>query len=178
MTRLLRFVGMLNAALWLGAAVFCSTALLVALNSQDALALLGRRYFRQVSTGIVQLIFTRLYYLQVICALVAWAHWLFEWLYQGRIPRRFWVGLLTGLFLLSLIGSLWLSPKLTTLHHRQYLPNQTTEQQAAAERQFRFWDGIFQVANLLMISGVTAYFWRVTHPPDELRPISSFKFRS
>lgn len=177
MTRLLRFVGMLNAALWLGAAVFCSTALLVALHSREAIALLGQRYFEQVTTGLTQIIFTRLYHLQVFCALVAWAHWLFEWLYQGRIPRRFWMGLLAGLFLVSLLGSLWLCPKLTILHRHQYLPRQTTEQQVTAQRQFRFWNGVFQAVNLLMIGGVTAYFWRVTHPPDELRPIGSFKFR-
>lgn len=174
MTGLLRFVGILNAALWLGAAVFCSTTLLVAMNSREAVALLGTRYFDQVSSGLLQIIFTRLYYLQIICAVVAWAHLAAEWMYLGRLPRRFWLGLLSLLFVVSLVGGLWLCPKLATVHRAWY----AAPSPAAAPHDFRVWNGVFQAVNLLMIGGIGGYFWRITHPQDEPRFVVPSKFRS
>jgi len=168
---------MLNAAIWLGAAVFCSTTLLVALNSRDAVALIGSQYFAYVSGALTQIVFTRLYHLQVLCALVAWAHLAAEWMYLGRIPRRIWVGLMSALFTASLVGSLWLCPKLVSLHRAQFTPK-PTDQQTAAQHDFRFWDGVFQAVNILMIGGIVGYFWRVTHPQDEPRFMVPSKFRS
>lgn len=174
----LRFVGMLNAAVWLGAAVFCSTTFLVALNSRDALGLFGSQYFAQVSGGLGQIVFTRLFHLQILCALLAWLHLVAEWMYLGRIPRRFWVGLLTGLFVVSVAGSLWLCPKLTRLQRAQFAPGLTALQREAAQHDFRIWDGVFQAVNVLMIAGLMGYFWRVTHTQDEPRFVSPSKFRS
>ena len=169
---------MLNAAVWLGAAVFCSTALLVAMNSREAMGLIGAQYFAQVSGALTQIIFTRLFHLQVLCAILAWLHLVAEWMYLGRLPRRIWVGLMTLLFSLSLLGSLWLCPKLARLQRAQYLPNLTAEQRGAAQRSFNVWDGVFQVVNVFLIGGITVYFWRVTHAQDEPRFVSPSKFRS
>lgn len=177
MTGLLRFIGMLNAAVWLGAAVFCSTTLLVALNSRDTVNLIGVAYFNQVSGTLTQIIFTRLFYLQILCAVVAWLHLVAEWMYLGRIPRRFWFGLLSLLFALSLAGSLWLCPKLVGLQRAQFAPTLAPEQRELARGSFRRWDGVFQVMNILMIAGVAVYFWRVTNTQDEPRFVSPFKFR-
>lgn len=169
---------MFNAALWLGAAVFCSTALLVALNSREAAALLGAAYFTQVSGAMIQIIFTRLYYLQIACAVVAWLHLVAEWMYLGRIPRRFWVLLLTGLFVASLVGACWFCPKLTRSQRLQFVPSLNQVQREAAQHDFKIWDGLFQTLNVLMIGGVVLYFWRVTHAQDEPRFVSPAKFRS
>ena len=79
---------MLNAAVWLGAAVFCSTTLLVAFNSRDTVGLLGAQYFTQVSGALIQIVFSRLFHLQILCASLAWLHLVAEWMYLGRIPRR------------------------------------------------------------------------------------------
>jgi len=70
----LRFTGMLNAAIWLGASIFCSTAVLAALNSHDLLNLVGAKYFAQISGAMTRIIFARLFQLQLTCALVAWLH--------------------------------------------------------------------------------------------------------
>ncbi len=169
---------MLNAAIWLGAAVFCSTALLVGMNSREAVNLIGNQYFHQISGGLTQIVFTRLFYLHVICAVVAWLHLIGEWLYQGKIPRRFWVGLLTGLFVLSLVGSIWLAPKLLRLQRAQFAPTLTASQREAVQSSFRGWDGVFQGVNVVIIGGLVVYFWRVTRPQDEPRFVSPFKFRS
>ncbi len=169
---------MLNAAVWFGAAVFCSTTLLVALNSADTLNLLGVQYFSQVSGALTQIVFTRLFHLQIFCAVIAWVHLLGEWMYLGRIPRRAWVALLTLLFALSLVGSFWLCPKLSRLQRAQYVPSLTPEIRAAARHRFNLWDGVFQAVNVLMIAGIAGYFWRVTHVQDEPRFVSPSKFRS
>lgn len=168
---------MLNAAVWLGAAVFCSTTLLVAMNSRAVVGLIGSQYFAQVSGALTQIIFTRLFYLQILCAVLAWLHLVAEWMYLGRIPRRLWVGLLTILFSLSLIGSLWLCPKLMRLHRAQYAPNLSPVQSAAAQHSYKLWDGVFQAVNVFMIGGIVGYFWRVTHVQDEPRFVSPSKFR-
>ncbi len=173
MTGVLRFVGLLNAAVWLGAAVFCSTALLVAMNSRATMALIGAQYFEQVSGALTQIVFTRLFQLQILCALLAWVHLVAEWLYLGRLPRQFRVGLLTVLFIGSLIGSLWLCPKLTRLQRAQYASSQSKEQVEAARQQFQVWDGVFQAVNVLMIGGIAVYFWRLTQAQNEPRFIKS-----
>jgi len=169
----LRFVGLLNTAVWLGAAVFCSTGLLVAMNSRETMALIGSQYFSQLSGALTQIVFTRLYQLQILCALIAWVHLVAEWLYLGRLPRRFWVGLLTVLFIASLIGSLWLCPTLTRLQRAQFASNQTPTQTEDARHQFQVWDGVFQAVNVLMLGGIAVYFWRLTNAQNEPRFLKS-----
>lgn len=169
---------MLNAAIWLGATVFCATAVLAALNSRDLANLVGAKYFAQVSGAMTQIIFARLFQLQIACALLAWLHLLGEWLYLGRQPPRRRVALLTVLFSLSLMGSLWLSPKLTHLHRAQYVLNARAEDRALAGRNFRWWNGVFQTVNVLMIGGVVVYFWRVTRTDDSPRFVRPVNFRS
>jgi len=168
---------MLNAAVWLGATAFCSTTLLVAMNSRDVVGLLGAQYFGQVSGALTQIIFTRLFHLQVLCAILAWVHMVAEWMYLGRIPRRFWVALMTLLFAASLLGSFWLCPKLNRLQRAQYAPNLTPAIRTAVQRNFNVWEGVFQAVNVLMIGGIAVYFWRVTHLQDEPRFVSPSKFR-
>lgn len=166
-------MGLLNAAVWLGAAVFCSTGLLVAMNSRAAIALIGTQYFTQVSGALTQIVFSRFYHLQILCAIVAGLHLVAEWLYLGRYPRRFWAGLLVALFVTSLVGSLWLNPKLTRLHRAQFVPNQPAAQVEIARRQFQVWEGVFQAVNVLMIGGIAVYFWRLTQVENEPRFIKS-----
>lgn len=171
-------MGMLNAAVWLGAAVFCSTAVLAALNSQDMVNLVGVKYFAQLSGAVTQIIFARLYQLQIACALLAWLHLLGEWLYLGRSPRRWLVALLTGLFTLSLMGSLWLGPRLRGLHRAQITPNAQLEARDRAARSLRWWNGVFQAVNVVMIGGVLVYFWRVTKAHEAPRFVRPVNFRS
>lgn len=169
---------MLNAAVWLGATIFCSTAVLAALNSRDMVNLVGAKYFAQVSGAMTQILFARLFHLQIACALLAWLHLLSEWLYLGRQPRHWRVALLTGLFTLSLMGSFWLGPKLTGLHRAQYALNARAEDRDVAGRSFRRWNGALQTVNVLMIGGVIVYFWRVTRTDDSPRFVRPVNFRS
>ena len=174
----LRFVGILNAGLWLGAAVFCTAGVVPAASSPDMVGLLGPTYFPYLSGAIIRLIVVRLFYWQIFCAIIAWLHLVLEWLYLGRLPRRGRVGLLTLLFSLSLFAALWLNPKLTRLHRSEYALNLPPSAHALAAKSFRLWDGVLQAVNVLLIGGVTVYFWRLTTTEDAPRFVSPVKFRS
>jgi hypothetical protein len=170
-------MGMLNAAIWLGAAIFCTLGVLPLVNSQKMMSLLGQAYFPYMSGGIIRLIIVRLFYWQIACAVIAWLHLVLEWLYLGRTPRRRWVALLTLLFSASLITGLWLNPKLTRLHRSQHALNLTAGAREAAAKGFRFWDGVFQAVNVMLIGGVAVYFWRLTTNEDAPRFVTPVKFR-
>jgi len=170
-------MGMLNAAVWLGAAVFCTLGVLPVVTSQKMMSLLGAAFFPYLSGGIVRLIVARLLYWQIFCAGMAWVHLVLEWLYLGRTPRRFWVLLLTLLFTLSLVAGFWLNPRLTQLHRFQHPQHPQPDNQVLAAKSFRIWDGIFQAVNVVLIGGVVVYFWRLTTTEDTPRFVAPVKFR-
>jgi hypothetical protein len=85
---------------------------------------------------------------------------------------------LTLLFSLSLFTGLWLNSKLTRLHRSQYSLNVEPAVRAASAKSFRFWDGILQAVNVLLIGGVAVYYWRLTTIEDAPRFVSPVKFRS
>ena len=177
MIEFLRFVGMLNAAVWLGAALFYTMSVAPAVVSRDMLALLGKS-FPFYSGSVSQIVLTRYFYWHTVCAFIALLHLLAEWLYLGRVVHRLWSGLLAVLLAVGLLGSFWLSPKLVKLQRAQYFLNAKAEDRAAAAKSFRYWHNVFQALNVLMIGGVAVYFWRVTNPPDALRFVTPAKFRS
>lgn len=158
--------------------MFCTTALALAMSSREAVNLIGPQYFDQISGALRQIVIVRLCYLQLFCAVVAWLHLVAEWMYLGRIPRRLWSGLLLLLLVGSLAGSVWLGPKLARLQRAQFAANLSPLQREAVQRSFQFWDGVYQVVNVIMISGVTVYFWRATRTQDEPRFVGPSKFRS
>ena len=177
MTGILRFVGVANAAVWLGGSVFYTLGVAPALVSQDVLNVLRPENFSYFSGSIAQVVLTRYAHLHVACALVALLHLAVERLYLGRAARRIWTWLLVSLFGLSLIGAFWLSPRLRDLHRTSHLLKAAPGQREAAAKSFRLWQGVFQGLNVLMIAGVAVYFWRAAHPPDELRFVGSAKIR-
>lgn len=174
---MLRFVGLTNAAVWLGGAIFYTLVVAPALVSQDMVNLLKQPNFPFFSGAIVQLVLASYFHLHLGCAFVALLHVLAEWLYLGRAARTLWTYLLLGLFAASLLGSFWLSPKLRDLQRTKHLVKAAPGQREAAARSFRIWQGFFQGLNVLMIGGVAVYFWRAAHPPDELRFVGSAKIR-
>jgi hypothetical protein len=171
-------MGMLNAAVWLGAATFCTVGVLPVVTSHRMMELLGPAYFPYLSGSIVRIVVARMLYWQIFCAVIAWAHLILEWLYLGRTPRRFWVGLLTLLFTLSLMAGIWLNPRLTQLQRLQHPQHSQPVNQTLVAKSFRFWDGLFQAVNVVLIGGVGVYFWRLTTTEDAPRFVTPVKFRS
>lgn len=177
MIGLLRFLGLLNAAVWLGMASFGILGVLSVLSSPAVLAMLGPNHFPYLSVAISQALMARLFHWQIFFALMAWVHLVLEWLYLGRLPRRVWVIWLTLLFSLTLAGGLWLNPKLLQLNRTQHAVNVQPEVRAQAAKSFHWWEGVFQAVNVLLLGGITVYFWRLTTAEDAPRFVTPVKFR-
>jgi len=173
---LLRFVGILNAAVWFGAAIFFTFAAGSAPFSDEMQRLLGTNNFPYFSGAIAQIFVARYFYLQLICAAVAVLHLFAEWLYLGKHPRKLQVGLLIGLCTAALLSGYWLQPKLNALHATKYGLSTRPEVRETAGRSFRAWHGVSQVVNILLVGGLVAYLWRAANPSDPTRFVSSVKF--
>ena len=173
----LRFLGILNAGVWLGAAIFFTFGAGPAFFSQETQNLLGPKNYPYFSGAMAQIVIARYFRLQVICCFLALLHVLAEWLYCGRSPRKPRLSLLVGLVAVSLIGDYWLQPKLKALHATKYSIAAPPEKREAASQSFRAWHGVSQSMNLLMLAGLTVYLWRLANPPDEPRFLDAGKFR-
>ncbi len=161
----LRFLALLNAAIWLGATVFFTVAAGPAFFSPEMAAFLPRPYQARVA----ELVLARLFTLQQICGGVALTLLLIEAVRAGRLARRWHLGLVGGLLGLSLLAGAWLAPHMHELQRVRYAPQSTPAQRAAAEHSFRLWHGFSQVMNLLTLAGLLGHFWMVSRPPETPR---------
>jgi uncharacterized membrane protein len=151
----LKLVGMINAAVWLGSAVFFAFVLGPAFFSPEMNELLKHAYFPGAAAQVVT---ARYSVLQYVCAGVAVLHLVGEWLYTGKRIQRFQAILLLSLGCLSLASGLWLQPQLKELHQIKYRVTSTPTQRLTAARSFKLWHGVSQGTNLFMITGVLVYF--------------------
>lgn len=172
----LRFVGILNAAVWFGTAIFFSFGVGFVPFSQEMRNLLGPANYPYFSGAIAQIMIKRYFAFQAGCAVVAVLHLLTEWLYLGKNPQKLQVGLLAGLVTIALVGGFWLQPKLKALHATKYAASTRPEVRDAADHSFKAWHGVSQVINLLLVGGLGAYLWRAGNPSDQTRFVSAFRF--
>ena len=177
MIGILRFVGILNAAVWLGGAVFFTFAVGKVPFSEPMRELLSESHFPYFSGAIAQLLVSRYFTLHIVCGMIALAHASVEWLYLGRPARRSTLILLTALFCFGLIGQMWLQPKMKRLHQIKYAVNRTSEDQQRAARSFRIWHASSQVLNFFVLGGLCVYVWRANNPPDPTRFVTAMQFR-
>jgi hypothetical protein len=172
----LRFVGILNAGVWLGSAIFFTFGVGRAPFSQEMKSLLGPDNYPYFSGAIAQILIARYFKLHLVCGTVAVLHLLAERLYLGKHPGKLQVGLLIGLLAAAVIGGYWLQPKLKALHATKYGANTRPETRLVADRSFRAWHGVAQVVNLFLVGGLTGYLWRATNSSDPTRFVSAVKF--
>ncbi len=172
----LRMVGLVNAAVWFGAAVFYLFGAGPLTHSTAMQGLLGPRNFPYFSQAIEQLLTARYFHLHIICGLIALAHLTAEWLYLGKYPRRFWLGLTLGLAVWGLVNDYSVQPRLKTFNERQHTAAKS-ELRDAARRSFIIWNTVTQSFNYLMAVGLAVYFWRQANPPDPARFVPTAKFR-
>lgn len=168
----LRFLGIANASIWCGAAVFTIIGLPAVFTGES-----GRILTKQYAGFAAEAILARYFILQYFCAAVALAHLAFEWLYLGRSARRFTLGLLIGLACVGLIGGLVAQPKLCQLHRAKYWAK-TAEERSRADHAFKVWHGGSQVVNLLVVGGLVVYLWRIVKSTESSRFVGSNKIRS
>lgn len=171
MTAFLRFVGLLNAAVWCGSAIFLVIGL-PALFSPEM-----KRLLTAAGVGFAaESVLARFFILQYWCGGIALAHYLAEWLYCGRPLWRLNLGLLVVILSLGLAGGLYAQPKMRALHITKYYAR-TSEQQTQAARAFAAWHTASEAVNLLIIAGLICYLWQVGRQSEQPRLLSFSKIR-
>lgn len=156
---------MLNAAIWFGTLVAFTFLVGPAFFSERMIELLSRPY----AGAAVQILWERYYTLQIVCGLLALAHWVGESLYLGRPLWRWSLSLLAATMVLVLAGAFWIQPRLQGLHREMVTATVPEDQRAMAQRSFRIWHGVSQAVNLLVLAGVTVYLLRITRWGDNSR---------
>lgn len=177
MIGVLRFLGMVNAAVWLGATIFFMLGARTALYSSEMVSLLQPKYHPYFSGVIDHLISIRFYHLSLACALFALLLQTARWLYLGRPSRKVSLGLLIGLFLVVLINGNAIEPQLSKLHATRFSAAAPMVDRDRAVRSFRLWRFASGTLNIVLIGGIIAHLWGVANPSDSPRFISSVKFR-
>jgi Domain of unknown function (DUF4149) len=172
----LRFIGVVNAAIWFGAALFFTVAVGPAIFSQEMHKVFGEAAFPYYSGAVALVLIKRYFILQNICGAIALLHLFAEWLYLGRVVTRFTLALLLTLFGLGLIGGYWIQPKMQDLRQAMYF-GQTPELKEQARHTFGLWHGASQVANIVIIAGLLVYITRLTKPIESVRYGGVTKFR-
>ena len=170
----LRFIGLLNAAVWLGAAVSFTLALGPAFFSQEMKSLLPPPY----NGAAAQIIIKRYFILLHCCGGIGILHLFLEKLYLGKKMERLTLAILALAISFGLLGGFWLQPKLRDLHLKHYDARSSDVSRAEADRSFKVWHGVSQTMNLFVMGGLLIYLWRVSNPSNASRFISAQKFRS
>jgi hypothetical protein len=175
---LLRLVGVINAAVWFGAAVFLTFVVAPVFFTPVLKENIG-----EVWPGVIaQMVFERFFVLQYICSIVAFVHMFAEWLYLGKPLNRLTTSVLVGLLLIVFAGGLWLVPRLKHLHEVKYGYRRgagaTQAQRDQAGKNFRTLHGIARTFDILALCGLAIYVFRLTTPPNGPRFTPATKFRS
>ena len=174
---ILRFIGILNAAVWLGGSVYFTFVAGQAPFSPEMKELLGPAYYPYFSGAIAQIGIARLFSFQLVCAIIALAHLGAEWLYQERRHRKFLFWMLATMLALTLLGDHWLRPKMRELFRGKYAVNYTQPQRDAAAHSFAIWHGVSMTVNLFMLGGLVVYLLQMSRPPEAARFVSPGQFR-
>lgn len=174
MIAILRFIGILNASVWFGAAIFFTFSVGPAFFSSEMVQLLGKPR----SGAAAQLVLDRYFTLHLVCGLVALAHLVAEWLYSGKPAERWLLSIVIATMVLGLAGGNWLLPKMKQLHITKYDSKSTPAAKESASRSFSAWHGLSQGLNLFALLALTFYLWRMVNPPDAPWFVSATKFRS
>jgi hypothetical protein len=165
-TATLRFVGILNAAIWCGASIFLIVGL-PAIFSDDLKKAIGPMGPPGVGWA-AEAIIARYFILEYCCGAIGLAHLFLEWLYCGKPLLQRNLAVLVMLIALALGGGLWIQPKLKDLQRLKYFgPTQTARDQAG--REFKAWHGASECGNLVVIGGLLVYLWRASRAGDQTR---------
>jgi len=170
-TAFLRFLGVLNTALWLGATVFLTIGLPGLFSDElrnELRSSIGPAMAPIVAGWAAQTIFARFFILQYCCGAVGLAHITLEWLYSGKPLLQRGLGLLVLLIGLALAGDLWMQPRLNELQHlKYYAPTQLARDQA--DHAFKGWHAAAECGNLAVIGGLLVHLWRTSRPGSQAR---------
>lgn len=167
MHSLLRFLASLNAAVWLGSAVFLTAAVGPTFFSPEMLELMPR----ETAGKAAQLVLGRYFLLVLVCGAFGLSLGVAE-LSVARHRRLYQrVALLALLLVMGSFGGWILQPRLKELHRIRYATSTPAEDREKARRRFGQLHGASQGINLLMITGLLLHF-RWTLNPEGSRAFS------
>jgi hypothetical protein len=168
-------VGLFNAAVWFGAAIFFLVSVEPATISEEMKGMLGSKNSPYFSIAIGQLLVGRYFHFFLGCSVVAALHLTAEWLYFGKSPQRFWFALLVALWVGGAAQVWFIQPTLKEQHRLQFT---RPAQREGAARAYQIWHGVSESVNILVLVGLGGYLWRIANPPDGTRFVSATKFHS
>ena len=180
MTGLVRFVGILNAAIWLGGSVFFTFVAGQMPFSAETKALLASHApgtAPYLVGAIAQIGVAKCFTFQLVCCSVALLHLAAEWLYQERRGRRSLLWLLVIMLGLTLAGNFVLRPRMEAWHEIKYR-NYPQPVRDDATRSFKTWHAVSMTLNLLMLGGMVFYMWHMSRPPEPARFVRPGQIRS
>lgn len=180
MTGFLRFIGVVNASIWFGSAIFFTFVVGPSFFSPEMLKLFGGvdvPMAKAYSGAVTQILLERYYIVQEWCGAIALFHLLVEWMYTGKAVQRLTLWLLIGMFGLDLAGGYLLQPKMQELHYVMYGGRFAPAQRQRAAQAFSILHSVAQTANFLVTAGLLIYVWNVTNPSNAPRFTSRTKFR-
>ncbi len=178
MISFLRFVGLLNAAMWFGAAVFFVLGVGPAASSVPMRELIGTNNFPYFSEAIGNIFARRFFVLYACCSAVALLYLIAEWLYFGKYPPKKWLTFVMVLVFLGMVRGYGLQPTLRKLHDVEYGRNSRPEQRETAARSFKTYATISHSIDLILAAALAVYLWKVGNPSDSMRFLGPAKFRS
>jgi hypothetical protein len=171
----LRFVGVVNAAIWLGAGIFV-LFVFPAVFSPEMHQLFGdEKTFKYYSGAVAMVLFKRFFALQYVCGTIALLHLIAEKLYLGRPFPRLGMAVVLVVFGLGLAGGVWLRPRMEGLRNTMYSATASQPQKDVAEQSFKRWHVISNLSMLVMIGGLLVHVVRVTRQEDTSRYVNFSK---
>ena len=156
MTVFLRYVGILNAAVWFGGSLFFALGVLPAVFSPEVRELFQKSGYEYYAGGVALAVFHRYFMLHYFCGVVALLHLAAEKVYVGKAFNRFTWGLVLGLLSFSLIGGMWFQPHMEKLRHEKYF-NPRPELREQARHSFAIWHGVSEGVNMIVLIGLLAH---------------------
>lgn len=156
-------MGILNAAVWCGSAIFLVFGL-PAVFTPHLKKLLTEGGVGFAAESIV----ARYFIVQYCCGCIALLVLFFEHLYSGRAMPRLSLCLILGILAIALAGGLGAQPRMAQLHLTKYYGATQAEQRRAAHG-FAVWHGVSESVNLVAIAGLIVFLWQVTRPAEPLR---------
>ena len=175
----LRAIGIFNAAIWLGTGVFFTFGVAPGIFS-DAMkevfvpkdSPLGDYYLGIIAQQLIERYFT----VNLVCCLVALAHFFGEMIYAGKPFRRLTFSLLIGILAIALLTTYVFAPKIKAVHYAKY--RGAPDQRPAARQQMSRLHAISASGNLLSLIALVIYTWQVSNPSDPTRFVgATSKFR-
>ncbi len=175
----LRFLGVINVAVWLGTGVFFTFVVWPAFASDAMLGIFarfGRAAGEAYGTAAFLELLDRYFLVQAVCASVALFHLAVEWLYTGKPVRKSTLGLIGGLLAMGALGYYVFQPKMKENHVIRYNHANPAADREAAKDAYAIVRGVTQVLNILMIVGTGVYAWRVSRSNPTPRFSSPARF--